>query len=336
MCGRLAVLSVLAATIVPASNALAARPHQRIATSGGIGIRLADVPADSRNNPLARSYIVSRVAPGTSTRRRIEIINSTRSTAAVALYAAAASLRGGRFAFAPGRNRDELSSWTSVGHNVLRLRPGANTFETVTINVPKTASAGERYAVVWAEVSAPAPKAGGVTLVNRVGVRIYLSIGPGGAPPANFVIGSLTARRSATGDPLVVATIHNNSKRTLDIGGSLTLSAGPGGLRAGPFPVKLGTALGPGSSETASVRLDKRLPIGPWRARVQLRSGFIQREATATIEFPLLLGAAKPSGSRHPLLVISTLLVLLLAVAAVAGVMRRGRGGLKPPATVWE
>src|SRR4029077_12129575 len=125
----------------------------------------------------------------------------------------------------------------------MHLRPGANAFETVTINVPKTASVGERYAVVWAEVSAPAPRAGGVTLVNRVGVRMYCFIGPGGAPPANFVIGSLTAQRAASGEPLVLATVHNSGERTLDISGSLTLSAGPGGLRAGPFPVKLGTAL---------------------------------------------------------------------------------------------
>jgi len=284
-----------------------------------------DVPADSRNNPLARSYIVSRVAPGTSIHRRIEIINSTRSNADVALYVAAASLHRGRFAFAPGHSRDELSSWTSLDQHVLRLRPGANAFENVTINAPKTASSGERYAVVWAEVSTPAPKAGGVTLVNRVGVRMYVSIGPGGAPPANFVIGSLDAQRSATGEPLVVATIHNSGKRTLDIGGSLTLSAGPGGLRAGPFPVELGTALGPGNSETASVRLDKRLPIGPWRAHLQLRSGLIEREATATIRFPPLLGAAEPSGSRRPFLVLSILLVLLLAVAAVARTTRRGR-----------
>ncbi len=238
--GRLVVLSALAATIASPSNALAARPHQRVASSGGIGIRLADAPADARNNPLARSYIVSRAAPGTRIRRRIEIINSTRSTADVALYTAAASHRRGGFAFAPGRSRNELSGWTSVNQNVMHMQPGASAFETVTIKVPKRASAGERYAVVWAQVSAPAPKAGGVTLVNRVGIRMYFSIGPGGAPPASFAIGALTAQRSATGEPLVVATIHNSGKRTLDIGGSLTLSAGPGGLRAGPFPVEAG------------------------------------------------------------------------------------------------
>ncbi len=326
VCSRLVVLSTLAATIALPSDALAARPQQR-AASGGIGIRLVGVPADS-GDPLARSYVVSRVAPGTRTHRRIEIINSTRSSADVALYTAAASLRRGTFAFAPGRSRNELSSWTSMSQSVLHLRPGANAFATVTINVPKTASVGERYAVVWAEVSAPAPNAGGVTLVNRVGVRMYVSIGPGGALPASFVIGSLTAQRSATGEPLVVATLHNNGKRTLDVAGSLTLSGGPGGLRAGPFPVKLGTALGPGRSDTASVQFDKRLPIGPWRARLQLRSGFIRREATTTIEFPAVLGVTNQSGSRHPLLVI-TLLGLLVAVAAVVGATLRGRGGLE-------
>jgi hypothetical protein len=155
--GRLAALSLLPATAVPASNALAAPLHPRIATAGGIGVRLADAPADSRNNPLARSYIVEQVAPGTTIHRRIEIVNSTRSTAGVSLYAAAAGLSRGAFAFARGHSQNELSSWTALGHNVLRLRPGGDAFETVTINVSKTASIGERYAVVWAEVSAPAP-----------------------------------------------------------------------------------------------------------------------------------------------------------------------------------
>ena len=323
MSGRLIALSLLAGIIVPASNALAARPHQPMAGSGSIGIRLVDVPADSRDDPRARSYIVDRLAPGTSIRRRIEIINGTRSTADVAVYPAAASLRRGRFGFAPSHSRNELSSWTSVSRDVLRLPPGTKAFETLTINVPKEASSGERYAVVWAEVSAPAPAAGGVTLVNRVGIRMYLSIGPGGAPPSNFAIGSLTAERSPTGEPLVVAKIHNSGQRTIDISGNLTLSKGPGGLRAGPFPAKLGTDLAPGDAEPVTVRLDKRLPRGPWRAHLRLRSGQIQRVAVATIRFPRYAGAAKPpiarvvpAGTRHLILVV--ILLVLLAVAVFA------------------
>jgi hypothetical protein len=334
---RLIALSLVAGIIVPASNALAA-------DRGSIGIRLIDVSAASRDNPLARSYIVDRVAPGTSIRRRVEIINTTRSTKDVAVFPAAASLRRGRFAFAPGHTRNELSGWTSISRAVARLTPGAKAFETVTIKVPRNASAGERYAVIWAAVSAPAPAAGGVTLVNRVGVRMYVSIGPGGAPPSNFVIESLTAKRSATGQPLVVAKVRNSGRRTLDISGNLTLSKGPGGLSAGPFRVKLGATLAPGNSEPATVRLDKRLPRGPWRAQMRLRSGSIHRVAVATIRFPHRAAAAKPpkakivpGGSRQLILVVVDLLALL-AVAASALLLsrrlRRGGRGSGPAATV--
>jgi hypothetical protein len=313
----LIALSLLAGIIVPASNALAAVPHQPIAGSGGIGVRLI-VPAGLRNDPRS-SYIVERLAPGTSIRRRVEIINSTRSTENVAVYPAAASLQQGRFGFAPSHGRNELSSWTSISRDVLRLSPGTSTFETVTINVPKEASSGTRYAVIWAEVSAPTT--GGIALVNRVGIRIYLTIGP----PSNFAIGPLTAERSATGEPLVVAAIRNRGQRKLDIIGTLTLSNGPGGLRAGPTPVKLAAGLAPGDSQPLTVRLDKQLPRGPWRAQLQLRSGLLHRTAVATITFPRIAAA----GSRR--LTHVEILLGLLAVATFAllllrrGVLRRRR-----------
>jgi hypothetical protein len=305
---RLLALSLLAAAVfVPAAGAAA--------SSGGIGVRLVDVPTASRN-PLARSYIVDALAPGTSVRRRVEIRNSTRAPADVVVYPGAAHFRRGNFSFASGRTRNELAGWTSVSRGALRLQPGTSVFETVTIKVPKSAASGERYAVLWAAVSGPAPAGGGVTLVNRVGVRMYVSVSPGGAPPSSFAIGVLTAERSATREPLVVANVRNSGRQTLDIGGILTLSAGPGGLRAGPFPVTLRAALAPGASEQASVRLDRRLPRGPWRAELRLTSGTIERSAVATISFPIVVPAAKvPTAS----LVIrgGLILIALLAIAAL-------------------
>jgi hypothetical protein len=297
-----------------------------MAGAGGIGIRLVDLPAGSRTDPLNRSYVVDRLAPGASIRRRVEIINSTRSTADVSVYPAAAGLRRGTFGFAPGHSRNELSDWTSVSSGVLHLPAGSRVFETVTINVPEDASSGRRFAVIWAEVTARAPAAGGVTLVNRVGVRMYLSIEPGGKRPANFAIGPLTAERSETGEPLVVLVVRNTGARALDIGGNLTLAKGPGGLRAGPFPVKLEPALAPGDSETVAVQLDRRVPRGPWQARVRLRTGLIQRTATATISFPPG-GAANPADTRvghaeHRNLI----LLALLAIAALGLQLYRRRG----------
>jgi hypothetical protein len=324
---RLLLLSVLAGIVVPAGSALAALPH-----GSGIGIRLADVPANSVD-PRAHSYIVDQVAPGTTIRRRIEIVNSTGSAANIALYPAAAGLRGSRFGFAPGHSRNELTSWTSMSRAVLRVPPGAKTFETVTIDVPKAASAGERYAVIWAEVSAPAPAAGGVTIVNRVGIRMYLSIGPGGAPVSNFAIGTLTADRSAADEPLIVARIRNTGRRTIDIGGTLTLSQGPGGLSTGPIPVRLATAVSPGDSEALTVRLDRRLPRGPWHARLRLKSGFVERSVAATIRFP---SPAAPAAtwSLGAILFDGALLALALAALAFRHLQRerraRGPFGLSP------
>ena len=318
---RLIASFALAGIIIPASSALAAG-------SGGIGVRLVGVPAALRADPRAQSYIIERPAPGTTIRRRVEISNSTHSTVEVAVYPAAASLRRGGFGFASGRTQNELSSWTTVSRDRLRLPAGTKAFETVTIDVPKHASIGQRYAVVWAEVSEQAPAAGGVTLVNRVGVRIYLSIGTGGAPRANFEIGSLLAKRSASGTPLVVAKLTNTGGAILDIGGYLTLSQGPGGLRAGPFPAKVATGLAPGYSETVTLALDKQLPAGPWQADLRLRSGFLERTARATITFPRQAGVAvkpKQAPPVNSLILGFVVLLALLAVAAVAFVLVRSR-----------
>jgi hypothetical protein len=155
-------------------------------------------------------------------------------------------------------------------------------------------------------------------------------VGPGGAPPANFTIGPLSAERSKTGEPLVVARVHNTGRRTLAISGNLTLSKGPGGLRAGPIPVRLQSALAPGASESVIVGLDKRLPRGPWKADIRLTSGLIKRAAGATISFPVQAGAAvsvDPADSHYLILVVIFLLVLLVlaAIALLSRARRKGR-----------
>ena len=278
---RLIALLVLTAVIVPAGTALAGHAA---AAPGTIGIRLIAVPSVTSAALLGQSYIVGRLAPGARITRQIEITNSTPSTANVSVYAAGATQHRSIFGLAPGRGPNELSRWTSVSRNVVRMPSRTKTLETVTIAVPRGASSGERYAVVWAEVSAAVT--GGVTRVNRVGIRMYLSIGSGGAPAAQFAIGSLSASSSTTGYRLLVASIHNSGRSTLELSGTLTLSNGPGRLSAGPFPVKLGLALAPGDTKPMSVRLDKRLPRGPWRIQLRLTSGLVEHTAVTTLVFP--------------------------------------------------
>ena len=76
MRSRLIVLSLLAGITVPASSALAATsPHTGTAGQGSIGIRLVYAPTES-NDPRTSSYIIDRLAPGTTVSRRVEIVTA--------------------------------------------------------------------------------------------------------------------------------------------------------------------------------------------------------------------------------------------------------------------
>jgi hypothetical protein len=318
------LLVVGAGTLVPASIAFAAPPNPA-SSLGSVGIRLVALPGASPYGPLGSSYVVDRLSPGASLSRSVEIDNHTRSIVDVSVYPASASIVRGGFAFAAGHAGNELSSWTSVSDHLLRLASGTETIDTLLIRVPMTASSGEHYAVLWAEVSAH-PAAGGVTLVNRVGIRIYLSVGPGGGPQSSFTIGPLTAGRSTSGEPLVLAKVHNLGQGTIEISGNLALSDGPDGLRAGPFATPHGTIITPSVSEQLIVQLDSDLPRGPWRADLSLTSGDLQHSAVATITFPPS-GTAKPPGAIgfSTLILVVIVLLVLLAITALGLLVSRRR-----------
>jgi hypothetical protein len=316
-------LLAMSLAVPSAASATSAQEH-----SGGIGIRLVPNASSSSGEPLTFSYVVERLAPGSRVTRQIEVSNTTNATADVAVFPAAASIVEGKFSFAPGRTGNLLSSWTTVAQSIVRLAPGATVLDAVTIKLPKRASSGERYAVVWAEVSAPSPTQSGVRLVNRVGVRMYVSVGKGGSPDAEFTVGPLVASRSANRDPLVAVNVHNVGQAALDITGALTLSDGPGGLSAGPFPFTLGALLAPSRSAIGYVELDSQIPRGPWRADLTLSSGGIQRSSVTTITFP----AGTPAGGQRSILVslmFVGLIVLMLLLAAGGSVLFSRRHRLR-------
>ena len=68
--------------------------------------------------------------------------------------------------------------------------------------------------------------------------------------------------------------------------GTMTLSDGPGSLRAGSFRATPGTTLGPGQAGTVPIPLDQPIPAGPWNAHVTLGSGLLKHTADANITFP--------------------------------------------------
>ena len=130
-----------------------------------------------------------------------------------------------------------------------------------------------------------APATGfGVTEVSRVGIRIYLAVGKGGAPPTIFAITSITARRSASGQPSIVAQVDNTGGRAVDLDGSARLAGGPGNSSAGPFPAQQIITLAPGQTGNMTFAPPKDLPTGSWRVTINLVSGITTCTATASIQ----------------------------------------------------
>ncbi len=191
------------------------------------------------------------------------------------------------------------------------LAPGQTFPVAVTIVVPRDATTGERYAAALGQYADPTT--GGVSMVSRVGIRLYLSIGPGGAPATSFKIESMAASRAKGGAPVVTAQVHNTGGRAVDLAGSLRLTNGPSALSAGPFSVDQTVTLAPGQSGSVTVTLDRVVPRGPWDARLSLASGLTTSSATARLTFPVVGGPSGPSVKVFSAAVFAEPLVAMVA-----------------------
>jgi len=276
--------------------------------------------------------------PGAVIKRRIEVVNNTGSEARIQVYPAAASIgKGGGFTGASGRSQNEVSTWSSVTPEAVELGAGGRSFVQVTVKVPTDAVRGENYGVVWAETTTAPKTPGGVTQVSRVGIRLYVSVGPGGAPPTDFEIVSLAGLRDQNNVAMVQATVRNTGERALDLNGVLNLSKGPAGLAAGPFPVPAGTTLGIGDSAQVLVPLDAQLPNGPWLAKITMTSGVTKRTAQATLTFPAGPGAgpqvASETGYTWWIAGAGVLVALALLLALAAVSLRRRSRRQQTPST---
>jgi hypothetical protein len=141
--------------------------------------------------------------------------------------------------------------------------------------------------VIWVQQVARVRAAHGVAVreISRVGVRIYLAVGRGGAPPTKFAISSIAGHRSPKGQPLLTAHVSNTGGRAIDISGTAHLTAGPGGTIAGPFQAQQILTLASGQSGTVAFAPGPRLPDGPWQARITLTSGLTKVSSSAAIDF---------------------------------------------------
>ena len=317
---RLLTAALLAVSAVAMAGPAAATPSPSPARPSAhtphtsIGIKLLQAPVSERNNPRAHVYIIDHLPTGAVIHRKFLVSNLGSAAAHVTVYAAAASITGGQFLFAPGRTQNEMTTWVHVSHPTLNLGPHQSATDTASIAVPRNATRGEQYGVIWAQVSGG--KQGNVTLVSRVGIRIYLSVGQGGAPPSAFSLGTPTAGR-VHGRPFLHVPVRNTGGRAVDVLGLLTLTGGPGGLRAGPFRAKTVVTLAPGQSGQISYILGAGLPNGPWQAQIKAQSGFIIETKTFTVNFTGQVSAAH----KFPVALVAGLVAAVVILAAAAALI---------------
>jgi hypothetical protein len=281
------------------------------------GVRLVDVPLSEAHNPRALRYIIDHLQPGAVIRRRIRVVNQESRTAHFTVYPDAAQITHGYFIGDAGETPSELTNWVTIQHRSLTLPPHTGVMDLVTIRVPVFPTRGEHYGVIWLQQVSRVRMATGFFIreVDRVGIRMYLSIGPGGVPPTNFTISSIAGHRSAGGRPYISALVHNTGGLAVDLDGTARLTGGPGGTSAGPFSAQQVTTLAPSQSWTVTFVPGSRIPNGPWTATITLTSGLTTRTATGTIQF-----SGSPADAawttRLPIMIIVVVIVIALLALA--------------------
>ncbi|MGN6609501.1 MAG: peptidase [Jatrophihabitans sp.] len=296
-----AIALALAAGILSMSGPVAgaatsARPAAAPRAQGRFGVRLVDVPVSEARNPRAYRYIIDYLPAGAVIHRRILIVNDESRPERFSVYPGAAHIAGGLFVGDAGATRNELTTWISVRHTAVTLAPGASAMDRVTIKVPRRATRGEHYGVIWVQQTAKSRKKGGfgITEISRVGIRVYLAVGRGGMPPTRFDIASITGRRLASGQLVITAHVANTGGRAIDLNGSARLTDGPGNTRSGPFLAQKIVTLAPGQSSNVTFAASKSLPSGSWRARVSLASGMTTAGGTAAVRFAAVQAGLSP------------------------------------------
>jgi len=145
-------------------------------TVGSVGIRIAQIPAALANEPLAGSYIISRLQPGVALEQRLEVFNTSTQEIKVSVYPGLATFKNKKFLIGNGRDGNDLSSWTKLSFTSVTLKPSTSQYFTMIISPPADALSLQQFGVIWAEVQG-APNSAGITAVSRVGIRMYIPVG---------------------------------------------------------------------------------------------------------------------------------------------------------------
>ncbi|WP_210793600.1 hypothetical protein [Micromonospora sp. C81] len=321
----LASVALVALGVSAAPAAAVREQRQEPAEDAAISIRMLDIPASRVQDPRAQVYIVDHLKPGATINRRVEVENTSGESQKIDFYSGAASVENNAFTVPEGRAGNELSGWIRLKTSGIELDPGERRPVEVEIAVPRKASKGERYGAIWAQVTSAKERTGNITQIHRVGIRVYLDIGPGGEPPTDFRIDGLAAEPGPGEFPVITAKVTNTGERALDMTGTLSLTRAA--VQAGPFKVTNGVTILPGQSGQVQIEVNQALPAGTWDVRAKLASGIVERTATGKISLPVAVPMVVANSAGPNWLVYAVGGIALLVLVTLAGwyLVRRQR-----------
>lgn len=262
----LVTAALLAVGAPAAAVALPLQPTAGLPGSG-LGVRLIDPPGNQIDVTLE---------PGDTFTGRVRITNDIGVARDISVYAGSASMVNGGFDADPLGETNALTAWTSVDTPTVHLNNGQSTEVAVTIKVPANAPSAALQAILWARVDS-----------TMLGVRMDVKVGGSNGPAADFSVTDLTPQRRPDGTAVVAASVTNIGTRTIDLTGTLRLTAVSGVQRIDAVP-EHPTTLAAGATGTVLFVVPDSVSLsnGPWLANARLKNGYFTHEKEKTVTFP--------------------------------------------------
>jgi len=253
-----ALIAVTLALAPVALSAVAAEPAGA-ATAGEITWSVEPAPTPEGK----RRTFEYTVDPGTQVVDNVVITNRGETAADFVIYATDAinEFDTGAFGLLKADETPiDAGAWITTADSTLTLQPGTEATVPFNLLVPSDAAPGDHVAGIVAAVVTQGEQDGAaVTLEQRVGARVYLTVS--GVPDAGVAVSGMTSGYGpsfnpfAPGDIDLAYTVSNTGNVRLDVNQSVTVT--------GPFGIPLGEYTPDPLQELLprqSVRVEARIP----------------------------------------------------------------------------
>ena len=232
-------LVALALAVAPLALAVPSASASSPVAAAGADITWSIAPSPTAKG--ARSLFDYAVGPGTQIVDSVDVTNSSAVSAEFLIYATDAINEQATGAFSLLK-RDvkptDLGSWVTTKSDRVTIQPKTKATIPFNLLIPSDATPGDHVAGIVASVlSTGTSKGSTVTLEQRVGTRMYLTVS-GERVPGVSVAGvtsgfSASLNPFAPGDMTVGYDVRNSGNTRLDVTNTVSI--------AGPFGIPLGT-----------------------------------------------------------------------------------------------